>query len=60
MKVSRTSDQGALSTYTPEKPCGNFFEATATGQAPASATACQADSDCGADQQCVFGYCEVK
>ena len=62
MQVSRSSDGGDFKLFTPAKPCGCFFEATASGTAPASCKTCLGDTDittCGAGQ-CVFGYCEAK
>ena len=61
MQVSRSADGGDFSVYTPEKSCGCYFEAQASGTAPASCKTCTADPDCGsASSQCVFGYCEAK
>ncbi|MDB4944710.1 MAG: hypothetical protein JWP97_4244 [Labilithrix sp.] len=60
MQVSRAADGGDFSLYTPAKPCGCFFEASASGTAPASCTTCKDDATCGASGQCVFGYCEAK
>lgn len=60
MQVSRSSDQGDFSVYQPEQPCGCFFEQEASGTAPTSCKACSAATDCGSDQQCVFGFCEAK
>jgi hypothetical protein len=58
MMVKRDYDGGALSLYTPAHPCGCYYEATATGTAPASCVACTTDSTCGAGK-CRHGYCEV-
>ena len=62
MQVSRSSDGGDFTAFKPTKPCGCFFEASASGAAPTSSTckACTADADCGASGQCDFGYCEAK
>ena len=62
MQVSRTADGGDFKLYTPVAPCGCFFEATASGTAPTSCKTCtEGDgSTCGANGQCVFGYCEAK
>lgn len=60
MQVQRTTDAGDFSAYKPEKPCGCFFEQEASGVAPASCTTCTDDSACGANGQCVFGFCEAK
>ncbi len=61
MQVSRSSDGGDFKAYTPAAPCGCFFEATASGTAPASCKTCtEGSATCGASGQCVFGYCEAK
>ena len=60
MQVSRSSDGGDFSAYTPTKPCGCFFEASSSGTAPATCKTCTADGDCGASGQCDFGFCEAK
>jgi len=62
MQVSRASDGGDFSAYTPAAPCGCFFEATASGTPPATCKTCTEgdNSTCGSSGQCVFGYCEAK
>lgn len=60
MEVKRDGTVGAFSSFAPVKPCGCRFEAVAAGAAPASCTACDADTDCGGDTpSCNFGYCEA-
>lgn len=61
MKVSRTSDGGDLSLYTPKEPCGCYFESkipNASG-APVGCTACSGDAACGAGK-CRHGFCEAQ
>jgi hypothetical protein len=60
MQVQRTTDAGDFSVYKPAKPCGCFFEQEASGVAPASCQTCTDDNACGANGQCVFGFCEAK
>jgi hypothetical protein len=59
MQVKRDYDGGDLTLYTPAEPCGCYYEATATGTAPASCLSCTNDSTCGAGK-CRHGFCEVK
>lgn len=56
MSVRRTSDGGDLQKYSPDKPCGCYFEAT-TGTT--NCEACPAGS-CSGAKVCRFGYCEAK
>jgi hypothetical protein len=61
MQVKRTTEMGPLSAYTPETPCGCYFEKMATGTAPASCKTCTTATDCtGANMVCGYGYCEAK
>lgn len=59
MKVWREGDLGKLSTYTPPKSCGGYFESLVGGT---SATACpNGPSDCPSSAPaCNYGYCEVQ
>ncbi len=64
MQVTRDGDVGPLASYQPDAPCGCYFEAKATGAAPASCQACAGD---GPDDSCPdtapvcrHGFCEVK
>jgi ABC-type phosphate transport system substrate-binding protein len=60
MKVKRTSELGPVSSYTPAKACGCYFEAKANGTAPASCKTCTKDADCtGSTTHCNYGYCEA-
>ena len=60
MNVWRDGDAAPLYSYAPPEPCGCYFEATATGDAPASCKACADDGACsGATPKCRFGYCEA-
>lgn len=59
MNVRREGDLTALMSFQPDEPCGCYFDFVATGST--SCTACDDDSDCGADApSCRFGYCEVR
>lgn len=62
MRVTRTSEGGALMSYMPPISCECKFIAEATGTAPASCTTCTQDSDCKTSgaPKCHFGYCEVQ
>ncbi len=58
MRVSRTSEVGAMASYMPPKSCECAFVAAATGASPASCKPCTTTStDCPA---CNLGYCEVR
>lgn len=61
MKVSRTAEVGAESSFQPDEPCGCYFDSK-VGTAPASCKACPGgDTDCtGTVNTCRFGYCEAK
>lgn len=67
MSVSREFDGGELSLFTPEAPCGCFYE---TVQDPSlvedppdewaeRCAVCEDDEDCADDGVCRRGYCEV-
>jgi hypothetical protein len=62
MKVSRAADGGLLSPFTPNQPCGCYFESVANKTAtPAGCTACNADTDCtgaNAGKHCLNKFCE--
>jgi ABC-type phosphate transport system substrate-binding protein len=60
MSVQRKSDGGYLSSYTPASgdTCNCFFEAKATGTAPASCTVCTTNDTCTGGKKCRRGYCE--
>jgi ABC-type phosphate transport system substrate-binding protein len=61
MRVRRTTEMGPLSAFTPDTPCGCYFELKATGSAPATCKTCTTNSDCtGANMVCGYGYCEAK
>jgi hypothetical protein len=57
MKVTRSSDGGPLSLYSPAEPCGCFFEKTATGNS--ACTPCTDNSPCGGGV-CRHGFCEAR
>lgn len=59
MEVTRTSEMGDFSAYTPDQPCGCYFEFKATGAAPAGCKTCTDDTACGTGK-CRYGYCEAK
>jgi hypothetical protein len=59
MAVTRTYEAGDLTSYQPAEPCGCYFEAKATGKAPASCVACDETNPC-ASGACRHGYCESR
>lgn len=60
MKVQRSSELGAVSSFSPTGACGCYFEAKANAAAPASCMACTKDSECtGSNKHCNYGYCEA-
>ncbi len=58
MEVSRMTDGGDFSAYTPAEPCTCAFEKNVT-QGSTSCKACTADTDCSAGQKCRHNYCEA-
>ncbi len=60
MKVTKPTDGGLLTPYTPADPCGCAFEALATGvAAPADCTACTDNTACAASgKTCHHNFCE--
>jgi len=58
MKVTRQAEGSDLSFYTPEQPCGCYFESVAATPS-ASCIACDANNPC-ASGVCRRGFCEVQ
>ncbi|HEX4406018.1 MAG TPA: hypothetical protein VH560_14370 [Polyangia bacterium] len=60
MKVTKSTDGGLLTPFTPADPCGCAFEALATGvAAPADCTACTDNTACAASgKTCHHNFCE--
>jgi ABC-type phosphate transport system substrate-binding protein len=59
MRVSRTSELGALASFSPEFQCGCYFDARTTGAS--SCKTCQVPADCPTNAPaCNLGYCEAK
>lgn len=56
MKVTRSVEAGDLSLYTPEEPCGCYYESKVGTTA---CTACTDDTPCGSGK-CRMGFCEAK
>jgi hypothetical protein len=65
MEVSRTSEVGALSSYSSPYPCICRYESKASptgGVQSHACTTCAADTDCadaGTFTHCRYGYCEA-
>jgi len=62
MKVQRSTEVSVSDTatpFTPDEPCGCYYEFKANGAAPSSCTACADDSPCGGGK-CRYNYCEAK
>jgi len=64
MRVSRTTEVGAMASYMPAKSCECKFLKAATGTAPTDCVACpnNTDAECasGANKHCNYGFCEVQ
>jgi hypothetical protein len=58
MAVTRTTEGGSLSLFTPPDPCGCSFESK-VGTAPTSCIACSATNPCAAGTACRHGFCEA-
>lgn len=58
MNVQRSSEGGPLSLYTPNEPCGCYYDSK-LGTLPKSCTACKNDNTCGSGK-CRHGFCEAK
>lgn len=56
MRVRRTQEMGRLSPYSPDVPCGCYYEKVANGST--TCQSCVTDGDCDAPSTCAFGYCE--
>jgi ABC-type phosphate transport system substrate-binding protein len=58
MRVQRATELGAVSAYTPDAPCGCYFDFKATGAT--TCAACTSDASCpGSAKHCRSGYCEA-
>ncbi len=64
MSVTRSTELGPLSTYTPPFECGCYFEASpdVSGVAPPGCARCGTATDCTDPQRpaCNLGFCEVQ
>jgi hypothetical protein len=62
MHVTRSSDGGPLSLYTPAAPCNCYFSSqvpgAVQGATPAGCVACSTDAAC-APGKCRYGFCEA-
>jgi hypothetical protein len=58
MAVSRKTEGGDLSPFSPPEPCGCYFEST-VGTVPASCVACTSTTGCAAGTTCRHGFCEA-
>jgi hypothetical protein len=59
MQVRRMSELGPLSSFAPERACGCYFDAVATGTT--TCKACMSDVECGQGApKCNYGYCETQ
>jgi hypothetical protein len=57
MQVTRTTEMGPLSPFSPSPSCGCYFDSIATGST--SCAKCTTAADCSSKtQQCNLGYCE--
>lgn len=60
MKVSRSVEMETPKAFTPDEPCGCYFDSK-TGGSVDRCTVCADDGGCsGATPHCRFGFCEVK
>jgi hypothetical protein len=60
MKVQRTAEMEVPKPFTPDEPCGCYFDSK-TGGTSKTCTACTDDGGCsGATPKCRFGFCEAK
>lgn len=65
MRVSRTTEVGAMASYMPAKSCECAFVFKATGTAPSGCMACptKTDAECASapdnKHHCYYGYCEL-
>ena len=62
MQVSRTSEIGPESSYSPAEPCGCHFESVVGSTVSTYCTSCNTDADCktASYTHCRFGYCEAQ
>ena len=61
MSVTRDSELGPLSTYSPPVQCYCHFAATVDGVTPPGCTACTSSVQCSAPRPaCNLGFCEVQ
>ncbi len=59
MKVQRSSELGDLSAFSPNEPCGCYYDFKSNGQS--SCGKCNDDKGCsGATPKCRLGFCEAK
>lgn len=58
MKVTRSFEGGDLSLYSPDEPCGCFFESVVGSPSP-GCKPCSVETDCNGGA-CRHGFCEVK
>lgn len=56
MSVSRSTEMGALSSFTPSNSCSCYFDQKTTGAS--SCQACMADANCSSGHSCRRGLCE--
>ncbi len=62
MMVTRSTELGPLSAYTPPFQCGCYYEASVNGAASGSCTKCGTANDCADPHRpaCNLGYCEAQ
>jgi hypothetical protein len=60
MQVTRSTDGGDLSPFTPPESCTCYYLSKISGATgtPAGCTPCTLNSDCGDAGKCQFGFCE--
>jgi hypothetical protein len=57
MGVTRSSEMGPLSPYTPSPSCNCYFDSVATGAS--TCQACTTQADCPSTTTCLNGFCEA-